>query len=91
MYDGGSIAVISGGSGWPVTGMRVLSGGQVRSFFPALFFLFPLGGMVGWGVVWELQIPLFAKLVMCGCLLGVGETREPMLVEGVFREKRGRR
>ena len=24
-------------------------------------------------MVWELQIPLFPGLVMCGCLLGVGE------------------
>ena len=49
MYDGGGVAVISDGTGWSVTGMRVLSGGQVRSSLPGLFFLFPLGGMVGWG------------------------------------------
>lgn len=35
-----------GGSGWSVTGMRVLSGGHTRSDFSGLFFLFPFLGMV---------------------------------------------
>jgi len=55
-------AARAGGSGWSVTGVGVLSGGQTRSLFPGLFFLFPLDGMVVWygsselGRCWEMMI-----------------------------------
>ena len=51
-----------GGSGWSVTGSLVLSGGQRWSARPGLFFLFPLAGMSGREVVWELQVSLLAVL-----------------------------
>ena len=35
-----------GGSGWPVTGILVFSGGHRLSPLPGLAFLFPLAGMV---------------------------------------------
>ena len=41
-------------------------------------------------MVWELRNPLFAGLVRCGCLLGVGELVDQSLSRESFREKRGR-
>jgi len=78
-----------GGSGWSVTGMRDLTGGQIRSFFRGLFFIFPVAGMV---IVrcypnyrWLGVFVGFTKSVIRWVVDG------PMLVEGAFRKKRGRR
>ena len=53
-----------GGSGLPVTGALVCSGGHSLSPLPGLFFPFaPLAGIVWWlWEVCELQIPLLAML-----------------------------
>ena len=79
-----------GGSGWPVTSARVFSGGHRRSdppsldcpsFFPWAAFRWLISGV---GVT---------KTLIGGVVGGVGAwwIRVPMLVEDVFREKRGRK
>jgi len=38
-------------------------------------------------MLWELQIPLFAELVLCGCLLGVGELVDQCSSREIFVRK----
>jgi len=61
------------GSGCPVTGARVLSGGQRRSAFPGFSIHFPLGGISLVGIrCGSYKIPYSLSCRRCGCAFGVG-------------------